>query len=83
MSAQRNGVPQATLEALAYQLRGGPAALRDPSAQRRLFELSETQVKEIAERLTKANLDGTAKVPPWDETEITAIVDLWSNRHAV
>jgi hypothetical protein len=42
-----------TVEALAYQLRGGVETLRDPEAQRRLRELDETQVREIANRLTK------------------------------
>src|SRR5271165_829399 len=42
-----------TVEALAYQLRGGVEALRDLEAQRRLLELDEAQMREIANRLTK------------------------------
>jgi hypothetical protein len=50
---RRPATPQSTVEALAYQLRGGVDALRDPSALRRLSELGETQMREIADRLTK------------------------------
>jgi hypothetical protein len=59
-----------TVEALAYQLRGGVAVLREPSALRRLSELDEAQIHEIAERLTK-------RIPPWRADEIETFIKLW------
>jgi hypothetical protein len=44
---------QSTIEALAYQLCGRVDALREPSALRRLSELDEAQMHEIADRLTR------------------------------
>jgi len=55
-----------TVEALAYQLRGGVEALRDLEAQRRLLELDEAQMREIANRLTKWRWGKfeNGKIPP-------------------
>ena len=84
MSARYNGAPQTVVEALAYQLRAGFSALHDPSAQRRLFELSKSQLKEMAERLTKERwaLDGTRRVPPWAPNEIKTLIRIWRKGHA-
>lgn len=63
-----------TVEALAYQLRGGFSALRQPSAQIRLFELNEKQVSGLAKRLA------TGRKPqrvPWPENEISALLEMW------
>jgi hypothetical protein len=79
--------PAATVEALAYQLRGGVEALRDLDARRRLSELNEAQMREIADRLTKwrwgISKDGEMppKVPPWTPDEIEAFAKLWRNHH--
>jgi hypothetical protein len=69
-----------TVEALAYQLRDGVDALREPSAQRRLSELDEAQLLDVAERLTleRWNKTGTARVPPWAPEEIETLMEMWS-----
>jgi hypothetical protein len=41
------------VEALAYQLRDGVDALKEPSALRRISEIDEAQMRDIADRLTK------------------------------
>jgi hypothetical protein len=80
MSTQRNGLPQTGFEALAYQLRAGPAALHDSSAQQRLFAMSRERVREIATRLTRPrwNLTGTGRVPPWPRSDIDSLLEMWS-----
>jgi hypothetical protein len=86
---KRSAAPKATVEALAYQLRGGFAALSEPSARRRLFELNKSQVLEIANRLTRErwgkfeNGEKPFRVPPWSETEIKALIKTWSERDGV
>jgi hypothetical protein len=76
-----------TVEALAYQLRAGPSALREPSAQRRLSEFDERQVRRFCKRLTKerwgvSNNGGPPpRVPPWKPAEVKSLVALWSNLH--
>ena len=68
-----NSPPRAAasaVEALAYQLRDGVKALRDPSTLRRIAELSEPQMREIAKRLTK-------RVPPWQADEINIFIKIW------
>ena len=47
------GAAGSTVEALAYQLRDEIDALRQPSALRRLSELDEDQMREMADRLFK------------------------------
>jgi hypothetical protein len=71
--AEINHLPHAassTVEALAYQLRGGAAVLHDPSVIRRISELDQTQMRNIAERLGK-------RVPPWELAQIALFVDAW------
>lgn len=63
-----------TIEALAYQLRGGVAALQEPAAQHRLAQLDQAQMREIAARLAK-------RVPPWSAADIEALTEMWSKRH--
>jgi hypothetical protein len=63
-----------TVEALAYQLRGGVAALREPPALRRLSELNEAQMREIADRLTK-------RTPPWEPADIAKFIEMWKKCH--
>jgi hypothetical protein len=69
-----------TLEALAFQLRGGVNALRETSALRRLGEFDEHRMKEIAQRLTKPrwNKAGDGRVPPWSADEIETFFEVWS-----
>jgi len=90
-SAELNGIKgraaASTVEALAYQLRGGVNSLREPSAQRRLSELDEIQAREIANRLTRPrwgkskNGETPSKVPPWSQSEIDTFVEMWRRLH--
>jgi hypothetical protein len=76
-----------TVEALAYQLRAGPGALRESSAQRRLSEFDESQVRELCGRLKKERWgiskhgEMPPRVPPWKPEEIESLVQTWSNLH--
>jgi hypothetical protein len=67
------GTTSSTVEALAYQLRGGFHVLRKASAQRRLFELDERQVHDMAKRLSRERCGS----PAWSENEIKAFLELW------
>jgi hypothetical protein len=77
--ADRRPTPQVEVEALAYELRAGVGALSEPSTQRRLAELDEAPMREIAARLTKArwNKSGIRRVPPWSAAEIEAFIRTW------
>jgi len=87
MISAKHRATNSTVEALAYQLRGGVNALREPSAQRRLSELDDAQMREIAQRLTKSrwgksnNGETPPKVPPWRQIEIETFVEIWRNLH--
>jgi hypothetical protein len=59
-----------TVKTLAYQLRGGVVTLRDSSVIRRLSELDQIQLREIAQMLTK-------RVPPWSPDQIAIFIKLW------
>jgi hypothetical protein len=71
------------VEALAIQLRKGPLALQEPSAIRRISELSERQAREMAGRLTveRWSYDGITRVPPWPVKEINYFIELWRANH--
>jgi hypothetical protein len=49
----RGRAAEATVDALAFSLRSGVGALKRPNVLRRLSELSDPQVREIAVRLQK------------------------------
>jgi hypothetical protein len=76
-----------TFEALAFQLRAGPSALRDSKVQHRLVQLDESQARELCGRLTKERWgiskgrEQPARVPPWKPDEIESLVRLWSSLH--
>jgi hypothetical protein len=85
------------VEALAFQLRAGVSALRDPSALRRISEITEAEAKNIAERLTRWRWSSLAlnaprvnrlpypnepgTVPPWEPGQIQLFVDAWKIAH--
>ena len=73
-----------TVEALAHQLRGGVRALREPSALRRISELREPQMREIAQRLTKErwSKSGETRRPPWERDEIETFIRIWGIANA-
>jgi len=87
LNNQRGRAAASTVEALAYQLRAGPSALREPSAQHRLAQLDERQMREFCGRLTKErwglskNGELPPRVPPWKPDEIESLAQLWGNVH--
>jgi hypothetical protein len=88
LNPQRDRAAASTVEALAFQTRaGGADVLRKTSAQRRLAQLDEGQVRELCGRLTKErwgmskNGEQPPRVPPWKPDEIGSLVALWSNLH--
>jgi hypothetical protein len=87
LNNQRGHAAASTVEALAYQLRAGASALHEPSAQHRLAQLDESQVREFCKRLTKErwalskNGEQPPRVPPWPAAEIEKLVQLWGNLH--
>jgi hypothetical protein len=84
---QRDCAAASAVEALALQTRAGVAVLRESSAQRRLAQLDERQMRELCGRLTKErwglskNGEHPPRVPPWKPDEIESLVALWSNLH--
>jgi hypothetical protein len=76
-----------TVDALAYQLRGGVAALREPSAQRRVSEFDELQIRGVAKRLIvprwgkSNNGELPSKMPPWSPDEIETLLETWRTLH--
>ncbi len=67
-----HGAAVTTVEALMCFLRVlGKAALRDPETQRRLAELNERQVIEVAVRLQKLKSE---IAPLWDAKEIEQLI---------
>jgi len=87
LNNRRGHAAATTIEALAYQLRAGPGALREPSAQARLAQLDERQVREFCKRLMKErwglskNGELPPRVPPWKPDEIESLAQLWGNVH--
>jgi hypothetical protein len=75
--------PMPTVEALAYQLRGGIEALREESALLRIAALDEQQARGFAKRLCKERLGKCElgkpffNVPPWTEIEIETFIEIW------
>jgi len=67
---------KSTVEALAFHLRGGADVLREPSALRRISQLSEQQLRDIVERLKKEHWG-----PPWKQDEIETFIRIWIANH--
>jgi hypothetical protein len=81
------------VEALAFQLRGGVSALREPSALRRISEITEAEARNIAERLTRWRWSKLAlnaprvnrlpypneagTVPPWEPAQVNMFIEIW------
>jgi hypothetical protein len=57
---------KSTVEALMFQLRDGMKALEDPSARRRLSELSDEQLIEVGARLQRFSPDIATAWPTHD-----------------
>jgi hypothetical protein len=60
-----------TIKALTFSLRNGVAALARPATVRRLAELSDTQMREVAVRLQKF---GPHVAPVWTEKELQVLL---------
>jgi hypothetical protein len=73
LQAELYGAAPSTIEALMYSLRSrGTAALLEPDCQRRLSELNEQQVIEVAVRLQKLNPE---IAPAWNAEQIDALFE--------
>jgi hypothetical protein len=85
------------VEALAYQLRSGVSALREPSALRRISEINEVEARDLADRLTKWRWsklvlnaprvqrlpypNEPGTVPPWESAQINMFIEIWGKTH--
>lgn len=68
-----------TVEALMYSLREhGTAALDEPPTKRRIRQLSEQQLHEVAQRLERLK-PKIAK--PWTADEVVRLVEAWTACH--
>jgi hypothetical protein len=74
----RSRAADSTVEALVYQLRKGGAVFGEPSARRRLSELSEHQLHEVSTRLQKFR-PHIARA--WTSSEVELLVQMWSDLH--
>jgi hypothetical protein len=70
--------PAATVEALMFSLRAGIVALKHPSTLRRLARLSESQARDVAERVRKFKPN---IAPAWELDAVEALLEIWSVRH--
>lgn len=61
------GAAATTIEALMYSLRRGVAALSEPDCQRRLADLNDDQMREVAIRLQKLK---TEIAPAWSADQV-------------
>jgi hypothetical protein len=75
---QRDQAAASTVEALMYLLRRGVDELAKPETQRRLYELSEDQLRAVCERLQNFNPKIAAA---WTPEEIEALMNIWSTVH--
>ena len=63
--------PDSTLEAVMYSLRGGTKVLERPDVRRRLFELSDDQLREALVRLQKFK---SHIAPAWTPEELQQLI---------
>jgi hypothetical protein len=69
------GAAARTIEALTLALRRGVGALKDSSNQRRLSELNDAQLREVATRLQRFE-PHIARA--WTPAEVETLILLWS-----
>ena len=76
---RKAGAPVATVEAAAFMLRDGIASLKSEKLLAWIAQLSKSQMKEIAIRLSKErwSKNGSKRVPPWEPDEIDAFIKVW------
>jgi hypothetical protein len=75
----RSDAPQTTVEALLFSLRDGTAALGRPAALRRLSELSDAQLREVAVRVQKFKPE---IAQPWRSEEVAVLIAARTRVHA-
>jgi hypothetical protein len=74
---RRDGTAASTIEALMLGLRErGTKALEEPAVKRRLSELSETQLREVGERLQNLK-PHIAKA--WDADAVVFLISTWAD----
>jgi hypothetical protein len=78
VDARDRPTPQATIEALVYSLRRGPAKLSKPDTLRRMSELDKAQLKAICRRLQNFNPEFA---PPWPPEDVAALIAKWRELH--
>jgi hypothetical protein len=72
---KQHGAAPTTVEALMYSLRErGISALAEPDCQRRLSELSDGQLREVAVRLQKFKPEIAAA---WTPEQVETLVAVW------
>jgi hypothetical protein len=73
------GAAPTTVEALMYSLRErGEKALAEPDCQRRLSELKEGQLREVAVRLQKLLPEIAAA---WTPEQVETLIAVWEKLH--
>jgi hypothetical protein len=75
----RDGAPQMTVEALMFSLREGVGALGRSATLRRLSELSDAQLREVAVRVQKFK---PKIAQPWKPEEVEVLIVARSRVHA-
>jgi hypothetical protein len=78
VDARDRPTPQATIEALVYSLRRGPAKLSKPDTLRRMSELDKAQLKAICRRLQNFKPEFA---PPWPPEDVAALIAKWRELH--
>jgi hypothetical protein len=71
---ERPGAAKATINALMFALRKGPDALKHPDNRRRLNELNDAQIREVATRVQKFMPHIT---PAWTPEQVEALISIW------
>jgi hypothetical protein len=78
LERHQSGAAASTIEALMFALRRGGEALTNPNNQRRLSELSETQLHEVCARLQNFKPEIARR---WTTDEIEVLATIWSGSH--
>ena len=75
---RRDGAPQMTVEALMFSLGDGVGALGRSATLRRLCELSDAQLREVAVRVQKFKPE---IAQPWASKDVAVLIALRSRVH--
>jgi hypothetical protein len=69
------GAAAVTVDALVFSLRRGLDAIKHPDHQRRLSELSDEQMREVAARVQNFM---PHIAPAWQSADVEALISAWS-----